>query len=161
MAVLLNTSPCFWRRSYHSILGVTMVAYLAPIQAEIVISSGCKQQIHVTDPAQIVDEQVRKVGRQIDGAFAGQLLHNRRDLRQTGFGFPTVYPHLIWSIIWTPPIITRAKRKRPRKMLRALQGYEKIRSPDNWSTPGVVTEDGPSRPRSRGAPLSNGTKIIQ
>ena len=71
-----------------------MVAYLAPIQAEIVISSGCNQQIHVTDPAQIVNEQVRKEGRQIDGAFADQLLHNRGDLRQTGFGFPTVYPHL-------------------------------------------------------------------
>jgi len=138
-----------------------MVAHLAPIQAEIVISSGCNQQIHVTDPAQIVNEEVRKEGRQIDGAFADQLLHNRGDLRQTGFGFPTVYPHLTWSIIWTPPIITRAKRKRPRKILRALQGYEKTRSPDNLSTPGVDTEDGPSRPRSRGAPLSNGTRIIQ
>jgi hypothetical protein len=45
-----------------------MVAHLAPIQAEIVISSGCKQQIHVTDPAQIDNEEVRKERHQIDGA---------------------------------------------------------------------------------------------
>ena len=88
-----------------------MKTYLAPIQAEIVISSGCKQQILVTDPAQTVNEQVRKEGRQIDGAFADQLLHSQGDLRQTGFGFPTVYLHLTRSITWTPPIVTRTKER--------------------------------------------------
>jgi hypothetical protein len=88
-----------------------MKTYLAPIQAEIVISSGCKQQILVIDPAQIVNEQVRKEGRQIDGAFADQLLHSRGDLRQTGFGFPTRISTFDTSITWTPPIVTRTKER--------------------------------------------------